>query len=118
MHWPTSKDGSHNTRQTSVLRSNKNRYDYSKWVKRGFGRATDHASIDVRNGIMTREEGFELAKKIDAERPGELDYYLQITGYSENEFLDILEDQRQGQAKELPRVPRPSERSESGEVRK
>lgn len=88
-------------------------HDFSKWVKRGFGRATDHVSIDVRNGIMTREEGFALAKKIDAERPGELDYYLQITGYKEDEFLDILESQRQGQAKELPRIPRPHERRES-----
>ena len=26
------------------------------------------------------------------------------------EFLDILESQREGQAKELPKVPRPSER--------
>jgi len=85
-------------------------HDYSKWVKRGFGRATDHVSIDVRNGIMSREEGFALAKKIDAERPGELDYYLEITDYSEEEFLNILESQREGQARELPKVPRPSER--------
>ncbi|MEE9274071.1 MAG: N-acetyl sugar amidotransferase [bacterium] len=85
-------------------------HDYSKWVKRGFGRATDHASIDVRNGLMSREEGLKLAKRIDAERPEVLDYYLEITGYTEEEFLDILESQRQGQAKELPKVPRPGER--------
>ena len=84
-------------------------HDYAKWIKRGFGRATDHVSIDVRNGIMDREEGFALAKKIDAERPGELDYYLKITGYTEEEFLDILESQREGQAKELPKIIRPSE---------
>jgi hypothetical protein len=85
-------------------------HDYSKWVKRGFGRATDHVSIDVRNGIMSREEGFALAKKIDAERPGALDYYLEITNYSEEEYLSILESQREGQALDLPKVPRPSER--------
>ena len=82
-------------------------HDYAKWVKRGFGRATDHVSIDVRNGLMSREEGLAIAKRIDAERPGELDYYLSITGYSEAEFLDILEAQRRGPAVDLPKVLRP-----------
>ena len=82
-------------------------HDYAKWVKRGFGRATDHVSIDVRNGLMSREEGSALAKQIDAERPGELDYYLGITGYTEEEFLELLESQRQGVAAGLPKVPRP-----------
>lgn len=87
-------------------------HDYAKWVKRGFGRATDHASIDVRNGLMTREEGFELAKTIDSERPGQLDYYLQITGLTEEEFLSTLESQRQGDAVNLPLVPRPAKAGE------
>ena len=82
-------------------------HDYAKWVKRGFGRATDHASIDVRNGLMSREEGLALAKEIDAKRPLELGYYLKITGYTETEFLDILEAQRQGKAQSLPSVLRP-----------
>ena len=56
---------------------------------------------------MSREEGLALAKQIDAERPGELDYYLGITGYTEEEFLEILESQRQGVAAGLPKVPRP-----------
>lgn len=81
-------------------------HDYAKWIKRGFGRTTDHVSIDVRNGIMDRSEGFALAKKLDSQRPKELDYYLQITGHSEDKFIDILESQRTGRAKELPRVSR------------
>ena len=84
-------------------------HDYSKWVKRGFGRGTDQASIDVRNGIMSREEAFALAARVDSERPGALDYYLRITGYTEDEFLTILEGLREGQAKELPRVIRPDQ---------
>ncbi len=82
-------------------------HDYAKFVKRGFGRATDHASIDVRNGLMSREEAFALAKRVDAERPDQLDYYLKITGLTEEEFLSTLEAQRQGAAKMLPRIPRP-----------
>ena len=77
-------------------------HDYAKYVKRGFGRGTDFASQDVRTGLMTREEAFELAAKVDAERPETLDYYLQITGYSEDEFHQILKDKRQGKAKLLP----------------
>jgi N-acetyl sugar amidotransferase len=77
-------------------------HDYAKYVKRGFGRGTDFASQDVRAGLMTREEGFDLAAKVDAERPGELDYYLKITGYTEEEFHRILREKRQGKAKLLP----------------
>jgi N-acetyl sugar amidotransferase len=77
-------------------------HDYTKFVKRGFGRGTDHACQDVRAGLLTREEGFELAKKYDTERPEILDYYLQITGYTEDEFYEILKKKREGKAKELP----------------
>ncbi len=63
-------------------------------LKRGFGRGTDHASADVRAGLLTREEGFELARKHDTERPAALDYYLQITGFTEKEFEEILAEHR------------------------
>lgn len=74
-------------------------HDYAKYIKRGFGRGTDFASQDVRAGLMTREEAFDLAAQVDAERPGALDYYLQITGYSEEEFYRILKEKREGKAK-------------------
>lgn len=76
-------------------------HDYSKYIKRGFGRGTDFASQDVRAGLMTREEAFDLAARVDAERPEGLDYYLQITGYTEDEFHQILKAQRLDKAKEL-----------------
>jgi N-acetyl sugar amidotransferase len=77
-------------------------HDYAKFIKRGFGRGTDQASADVRAGLLTREEGLELAKQIDAERPPALDYYLQITGMTEEEFVRVLKSLREGKAKELP----------------
>ncbi len=77
-------------------------HDYMKFIKRGFGRGTDHASRDARMGLLTREEAFELAKKHDAERPPGLDYYLQITGLTEEEFMNALKSLREGKAKELP----------------
>ena len=79
-------------------------HDYAKYVKRGFGRATDHASIDVRNGLLGRAEGLAIAEREDAKRPGELDYYLEITGYTEEEFMEILEARREGKARNLPEI--------------
>lgn len=69
-------------------------HDYTKFLKRGFGRATDHVSADVRAGLLTRQEAFELAKNHDTERPDALDYYLEITGYTEAEFNAILAEHR------------------------
>ncbi|MBI4596968.1 MAG: N-acetyl sugar amidotransferase [Candidatus Omnitrophica bacterium] len=77
-------------------------HDYAKFIKRGFGRGSDHASADARAGLLTREEAFELAKRADSARPRALDYYLQITGMTEREFIDTLVALRQGKAKALP----------------
>ncbi len=76
-------------------------HDYSKFVKRGFGRGTDHASADVRAGLLTREEAFEMAKKYDSERPEMLDYYLKLTGYTEQQFMEIVKSHREGKSKYL-----------------
>lgn len=76
-------------------------HDYTKFLKRGYGRATDHASIDVRTGLMTREEAFKLIRKIDPKEPKILDYYLNITGYTKKQFYDIMRKQRVGKAKKL-----------------
>jgi N-acetyl sugar amidotransferase len=70
-------------------------HDYTKFLKRGFGRATDHASRDVRAGIMTREEGFDLIREYDTKRPAILDWYLEITGISEEEFMKVIRDHRE-----------------------
>ena len=77
-------------------------HDYAKFLKRGFGRATDHASQDVRAGLITREEGFELAKRARrrAARPA-LDYYLEITGLTEREFYEAMAEQRDPRLPEL-----------------
>ena len=69
-------------------------HDYANFIKRGIGRATVHASDDVRRGLITREEGMELSKKFDTQRPHCLDYYLSITGYTEDEFEKKLVEAR------------------------
>jgi hypothetical protein len=69
-------------------------HDYTKFLKRGFGRGTDHASVDVRAGLLSREEAFELAKKNDTERPPALDWYLEITGFTDEEFNEVMAGHR------------------------
>lgn len=69
-------------------------HDFTCYLKRGYGRCTMQASIDVRNGLLTRGEAFDLIRKKDPERPEALDYYLKITGSSEKEFYRTMEKLR------------------------
>lgn len=69
-------------------------HDYANFIKRGIGRSTVQASTDVRRGLLTREEGFELAKTHDTQRPHALDFYLSLTGLTETEFESTLVEAR------------------------
>ena len=46
-----------------------NLHDYLKFLKYGYGRATDSASIDIRNGQISREEAVRLVEKYDGNYP-------------------------------------------------
>jgi hypothetical protein len=63
--------------------------DWLKYIKRGFGRTAHLASIDIRNGRMTREQAMQYIKEFDGKRPASLDYFLEIMGLSEGEFMDL-----------------------------
>lgn len=65
--------------------------DYSKFVKRGYGRANHLLSIDIRNGRKTREEAVEIENKYDGKRPASMDWFLEILGMSEDEYYSYLE---------------------------
>lgn len=54
-------------------------HDYLNFIKRGVGRATLHASDDVRRGLIKRDEAINLIKEHDPQRPHALDYFLKIT---------------------------------------
>jgi N-acetyl sugar amidotransferase len=83
-------------------------HDFTCYLKRGYGRATFHSSVDVRNGLLTREEGFELINKHDPEIPEALEYYLKITGMSRDEFFTTMEKHRVEKLKniEIPLKPK------------
>ncbi|MBM3567498.1 MAG: N-acetyl sugar amidotransferase [Alphaproteobacteria bacterium] len=70
-------------------------HDYTKFLKRGYGRTTDHVAQDVRAGLLTLEEGNRLVREIDPHEPPVLDYYLKISGYSREEFYAIMDAHRE-----------------------
>lgn len=66
--------------------------NYLKFLKFGFGRGTDIASRWIRSGRVTREEGLEMATKVD----GVLDQnilndFLAFTGMDAKKFFDICD---------------------------
>lgn len=44
-------------------------HDYFKFIKFGFGRASDMASLHIRRGRMTRQDGMELVRRYDGAFP-------------------------------------------------
>ncbi|MBF0300833.1 MAG: N-acetyl sugar amidotransferase, partial [Oligoflexia bacterium] len=67
-------------------------HDYMKYIKFGYGRATDHASKDIRSGYMTRREGIKMVKKYDHIKPkNDLSRWLKYVDLSENEFDKIAD---------------------------
>ncbi len=67
-------------------------HDYLKYVKYGFGRATDNACLDIRLGYITREEALRLVNKYDGIPPKlAIKEYLQYTGFTKEEFDKIVD---------------------------
>lgn len=67
-------------------------HDYLKFVKYGFGRATDHACIDIRNNRLTREEGLKLVKQYDGKYPHYgINSFVEYSGMSIEEIDKIID---------------------------
>jgi len=63
-----------------------------KFIKFGYGRATDQACRDIRNGHMTREEGLRLAAEYDGQiNPEYIRRYCDYIGITVREFWEIAE---------------------------
>lgn len=61
-------------------------HDYLKFTKYSFGRATDHACLDIRNGRITRKKGLELVKKYDGKYPHyAVKNFIEYTGMTKKE---------------------------------
>lgn len=67
-------------------------HDYLKYVKYGFGRATDHAGIDIRNNRITREKGLELVKQYDGKYPHyAVSEFIAYSGLTKQEIDDVID---------------------------
>lgn len=66
-------------------------HDYLKFIKFGYGRCTDHASKDIRSGILSREKGIELVNKMDPIKSSDLYKWLDYVGMEEKEFDRIAD---------------------------
>ena len=67
-------------------------HDYLKYIKYGFGRATDHACIDIRNNRLTREEGLKLLQKYEGRYPNEsINAFIEYSGMTKEEIDQILD---------------------------
>ena len=52
-------------------------HDYFKWLKFGYGRATDNASVQIRLNWINREEAMKLVKEHEGKLPEKyLDEFL------------------------------------------
>jgi N-acetyl sugar amidotransferase len=72
-------------------------HDYLKFIKFGYGRASDHASKDIRTGYMTRSEGIEMVREYDHVVPDDLFFWLKYVEMPEDEFwstADTFRDPR------------------------
>lgn len=68
-------------------------HDYMKFLKFGYGRATDQICIEIRNGRISRSEGVEaLGKTSEGKIPWRyIPDFLLYTGYTEEEFFSTLD---------------------------
>lgn len=72
-------------------------HDYLKFLKFGYGRASDDAVRDLRLGRLSREEAIDLVMEYDGKRPKDLDLMLKYLNMSEEEFnatIDKMRDPR------------------------
>lgn len=60
-----------------------------KYIKFGFGQATDHVCYDIREGLISREEGIYLVKELDGLcDQGFIQQFCDYIGITEDNFWD------------------------------
>jgi N-acetyl sugar amidotransferase len=67
--------------------------DYIKYVKRGYARTSHLVSIDIRNGLMDRNEGQSLVQKYEGQKPESIKLFLELLKITEEELNEIIKAQ-------------------------
>ena len=80
------------TKFTSIDDKVDNFHFYTAYVKFGYGRCTEEATREIRNGYITRDEGVRLVHKFDHEFPDKyFNDFLEYIDISEEEFYETLD---------------------------
>jgi N-acetyl sugar amidotransferase len=66
-------------------------HDLLKFIKFGYGRASDHSSKDIRSGDMTRNEAVDMVKKYDHIISDDLYHWLNYVDMTEEDFWKIAD---------------------------
>ena len=82
-----------------------------KYLKYGFGRISDYVNEDIRNGLISREEGIELNKKYDGScSPKYIESFSNYIGITVDDFWKQVDKSvnlelftKQGKGKYLPK---------------
>ena len=61
-------------------------HDYMKWIKFGYGRATDHTSKDIRSNKINRKQAIKEVLNRDHIKSIDLKRWLKYVGWSEDKF--------------------------------
>ncbi len=69
-------------------------HDYLKYLKFGYGRATDHTSEEIRNHRMDRKTAVQIVKIYDDKEPKSLNHYLKYLELSRSTFFSIVNNMR------------------------
>ena len=64
-------------------------------MKFGIGRTTSDTAHEIRDGVLTREEGIKLIKKYDSEYPLKYEKeFLEYCGITKEELVQFLDSWR------------------------
>lgn len=66
-------------------------HDYMKWVKFGYGRATDHTTKDLRAGLISRERAITEVLNRDHIKSKDLKRWLLYVGWTEAHFDQVAD---------------------------
>jgi len=84
-----------NTYESIYCWNNAGTHDYTKFLKFGYGKSTDHASRDIRLKRISREDAINLVEKFDAKIPNiSLQLFLEWIDMTQDEFYEIIDNFR------------------------
>jgi len=86
----TNQQRTFNKYETIHCAVNAGLHDYTKYLKHGYGKCTDHASRDIRLGRLSRKDAIKLIDKYDSLKPDNIKNYFDWLEIDEDEFYKYI----------------------------